>query len=377
MKHIKVIMATMLTLTVAVKSIYAQEDKREALKSYSFVEAQGGVSGTVSNAKFTKLLMPQGALSFGHFFSPDMGVRLHVSGLQAKGRFEDLDADYKWKYVTTSADLLVNLTSIFTHSYQKPLNLMFVAGIGLAYAWDNDELHSIPGVTALAPMAWKDDRFCHNWRLGLRMETKVSKPLGLSLELGVNSLWDRFNSKLSDNNEDWMFTAAIGVSWRFGKRYAKPAPSITTAVQDMTDANSAHVAPAKPIVEEKPAPKKPVAVVKTETLHEEIFYVICKTDPEVNGTAQLKRVADFMKKCQDAKVQIIGYADKGTGNAKSNAKFAQLRASQCKDILVNKYGCDSDRLLIDSKGDTVQPFKENDKNRCVIIDAEGQYSTYE
>ena len=35
--------------------------------------------------------------------------------------------------------------------------------------------------------------------------------------------------------------------------------------------------------------------------------------------------------------------------------------------------------MTDSKGDTVQPFAENDKNRCVIVDGEGtrEYTDYE
>ena len=76
-------------------------------------------------------------------------------------------------------------------------------------------------------------------------------------------------------------------------------------------------------------------------------------------------------------VSIVGYADKGTGNPEINVMYAERRAAQCKDALVNKYGCDASRISIDSKGDTVQPFAENDKNRCVIIDSEAQYTVYE
>ena len=101
------------------------------------------------------------------------------------------------------------------------------------------------------------------------------------------------------------------------------------------------------------------------------------SDPEDQGKAQLKRVADFMKKYKDAKVSIVGYADRGTGNPQINVMYAERRAAQCKDALVNKYGCDASRINIDSKGDTVQPFAENDKNRCVIIDSEAQYTAYE
>jgi len=358
----------------------AQEDTRDALRSYSYVEAQGGLNWTTTNAKITKLLMPQGALSFGHYFTPVVGARLHVSGLQAKSRFESAyyNLDYKWNYVTTSADLLVNLTTLVTKNYQNPLNLIFVGGLGLNYAWDNDELMNMRAPAEVVPLAWDDNRLSHNLRAGLRLETDVTKPLGVSLEVAANSLDDRFNSKTNDK-DDWMITAMVGIAYRFGKRYQKPAPVMAPVVQEIVEDHSADLAPATPVVEEKkPEPKpQPKAVVKKETLHENIFYVICMSDPEDQGKPQLQRVADFMKKYKDAKVSIVGYADKGTGNPEINVMYAERRAAQCKDALVNKYGCDASRISIDSKGDTVQPFAENDKNRCVIIDSEAQYTVYE
>lgn len=39
--------------------------------------------------------------------------------------------------------------------------------------------------------------------------------------------------------------------------------------------------------------------------------------------------------------------------------------------MIIKSGIDADRITTDSKGDTEQPFEENDKNRCVIITGEG------
>ena len=58
-------------------------------------------------------------------------------------------------------------------------------------------------------------------------------------------------------------------------------------------------------------------------------------------------------------------------------KYAGLRAADCKDALVKLYGCNPANILTDSKGDTVQPFDENDKNRCVIIESEAQYTVRE
>ena len=371
----KFLLLTATIALMAVCTVRAQEDTRDQLRSYSFVEAQGGLQMTATDADMTKLMTPTAAISFGHYFTPVVGARLHVNAWQSKAGFSDIDQFYKWKYVTPSLDLMVNLTNLMSKSPQHTLNIILLGGVGLNYAWENDELEDLKLPLTRTPLAWKDDKLSHNLRAGLRLETDVTKALGLSFEVAANSIDDRFNSKTNDA-DDWQFTAMLGISYRFGKRYQKPAPILTPIVQEVIEDNSADIAPATPAIveEKKPEPK---AVAKTESLHEEIFYVICKSDPTEGGQTQLQRVADFMKKYKDAKVQIVGYADRGTGNPQINVMYAERRAAECKDALVNKYGCDAARINIDSKGDTVQPFSENDKNRCVIIDSKAQYTVYE
>ena len=53
--------------------------------------------------------------------------------------------------------------------------------------------------------------------------------------------------------------------------------------------------------------------------------------------------------------------------------YAKKRADDVTNKLINEHGLDASRLTSDSKGDTVQPFAENDKNRCVIITGEGTF----
>ena len=370
-KHFLITASMALT---AVTAVTAQDDTRDQLKSYSFIEAQGGVQLTATDADMSKLVTPTAGVSFGHFFSPVVGARIHVNGWKAKSGFSDLGQYYKWNYVTPSADLMINLTNLVSKQPQHLLNVMLIGGIGLNYAWDNDELKSLDLPVTRIPLAWRDNRLSHNLRAALRLETDVTKALGLSLEVAANNTHDRFNSKTNDAN-DWQFTAMLGVSYRFKKSYQKPAPVLLPVIQDVEEDNRVDVANTTPVVTE--VKKKPV--VKNENLQEEIFYVVCKSDPTVSGTAQMKRVSEFMKKYKDARVKIVGYADKGTGTAKVNAKYARKRAEECKKALVEKYGCDASRIDIDSKGDTVQPFEENDKNRCVIVTGQGTFkvTTYE
>ena len=123
--------------------------------------------------------------------------------------------------------------------------------------------------------------------------------------------------------------------------------------------------------------RRPVVSKEKVNLHKEVFYAIRLSDND-NHTATLKEVAQFMKDNPDSKIKVVGYADKGTGNAKLNVMYAKRRAEQFKADLVKNYGCNAANIIIDSKGDTVQPFAENDKNRCVIVDGEGtrEVTTY-
>ena len=357
-------------------AVMAQDDckKGPKLKSWNFVEVQGGMEWTATDAKIDKLLSPIGAVSIGHYFSPVVGARLHVSGLKAKGRFENLDKDYKWNFLTTDADLLVNLTNLFSCcNYSHPLNVIFVGGIGLTNAWKNDDMKDIVRQSPnLAPLAWtSDNRLSHNLRAGLRLETNVTKPLGLSLEVAANSLDDRFNSKINDA-DDWMISGMIGLSYRFGYKQTKPR-KVVRQVEEIVWVD----VPDTIVVKEK----RPIVKEEQKKIEEAIFFQIRESDANAaQGTEKaIKDVADLMKTSNDATFTVTGYADKGTGNAKLNKMYAERRAVDVTNKLINEHGIDASRVKSDSKGDTVQPFEDNDKNRCVIITGEGTFkvTTYE
>ncbi len=331
-------------------------------QSFSYVEAQGGLQLTSTNAPMDKLMMPTAALSFGHYFTPVVGARLHVNAWQSKSGFKDLDQYYKWKYVTPSVDLLLNLSNLLGQNQDRALNVILLGGVGLNYAWDNDELKDLGIAPQRIPLAWDDNRLSHNLRAGLRLETNMSKPLGISLEVNANSLDDRFNSKINDA-DDWQFTAMLGLNFRFGYKGKKHIP-VTRQIEESVWEDV-------PVVK-KVKKQEPYMAEEPVTLHKEVFYDIRVSD-NVDPSVIQAEVAKFMKENPDSKVYIVGYADKGTGNARLNKMYAERRAETFKKDLIEKHGVNGDMLVVDSKGDTVQPFPDNnDKNRCVIIDATGK-----
>lgn len=349
----------------------AQAQEKE-LVSYSFVEAQGGLQLTTTDAKMDKLLTPTVGLSFGHYFTPVVGARLHVNGWQAKGGFSDTEKYYQWKYITPDVDLMLNLTNLFatSKSGSHALNVIILGGVGLNIAWDNKEFKDLNVSPNNVPLAWNKNLLSHNLRAGLRLETNVTKPFGVSLEVDANSLNDRFNSKTNDA-DDWQFTAMLGLSYRFNHKYHTPAPKYITKIVEFID--SVEVEEPMVVKEKK---TRPVTRMEKTTMKKYVFFKLAESDADkASGIdAAIKEAAEMMKTSDDATFTITGYADKGTGSAKSNKKFAKKRADDVAKKLVNEYGLDAKRLKTDSKGDAVQPFPEdNDKNRCVIITGEGTF----
>ncbi len=328
--------------------------------SHSFAETQAGLQFTATDAPMDKLTTPRAAFALGHYFTPIVGARLHLSASEAKSGFKDLGQYYKWKNITPSMDLMIHLSNLLGANQNRALNLIVLGGVGLSYAWDNDELAALGVAPQRVPLRWDSNRLSHNLRAGLRIETNQRKPFGLSLEVDANSIGDRFNSK-SNDADDWQFTAMIGLNYRFGYKGRKRAPvareEIVTIWKDVPEE----------IVEYVDIPVEGLANMR---IRREVFYDIRVSDNEDAEKAQ-KEVFQFMNEYEKVRVTITGYADIGTGNERLNMMYSQRRAENFKKELVEKFGCDPEAISVDWKGDTVQPFEENDKNRCVIVEAEG------
>jgi outer membrane protein OmpA-like peptidoglycan-associated protein len=359
----------LLTAAVALLMVGAAQAQTNTWTSYSFIEAQGGVQLTSTDAPMDKLITPTAALSFGHYFTPVVGARLHVNAWQSKSGLTATDQYYKWKYVTPDLDLLVNLTNLFSKGSDHALNVILLGGVGLNYAWDNDELKALNLPANTMPLAWDKNRLSHNLRAGLRLETNQAKPFGVSLEVNANSLDDRFNSKTNDA-DDWMFTAMLGLNFRLGQK--KAAPKYITKTIEVVDTVWVDEPTTIKVMEKQPKSK---TEMKKMNMNETIFFNIRESDANVaSGIDEaIKKVADLMKSSEDATFTVTGYADKGTGSAAINKKYAKQRAESVTAKLIKDHGLDAKRIKTDSKGDTVQPFDENDKNRCVIVTGEGTF----
>ena len=100
-----------------------------------------------------------------------------------------------------------------------------------------------------------------------------------------------------------------------------------------------------------------------------IYFRINSAVIDKNQVINVYNIAEYAKSNTET-ITLVGYADRQTGNPAYNLALSKRRAEAVADMLIKKYGISSDRIKIDWKGDTVQPYAENVWNRIVLMSAE-------
>ncbi len=379
LKSMKKKMSAVLCMALAmVLPSFAQGSERDYEPyPYGFISLQGGGQVTFTNASFDKLATPVGAVSLGGFFTPAVGIRLNVQGFDNRGgyRINGNDLTYDFKNVTSDIDLMFNLSNIIFPKKTHAFNVMLIGGVGFSYAWDNNEQMNVVEANRIREaMAWEEHRLVHNFRVGMQFEYNVAKHWGINLEVAANNLHDRFNSKLNGNN-DWQATALLGVTYKFGfKKKNRTYVNSALAKQEYDNSRNQNqaVATAPTVADKKPAPKPapapaPAPVEKPKEKKDiAVFFTINSSEVSAAEDAKIADFAQWLKQHPTAKVNLTAYADAGTGNTTINKTISQKRVKAVARLLIDKHGIAADRIITDFKGDTVQPFSENDKNRVTL-----------
>ena len=317
---------------------------------HMFIGVQGGAQTTFTNYDNMKLITPTASVSFGAFFTPVVGARLHFNGWNNKGGFKNANTDftYDYKYATSDLDLMLNLSTLFGKKNYYPVNVYLIGGLGLNYAWDNNDAYANKN---LMPLAYKDNKLSHNARVGAMVDFNLMKNLSLNVEVNANSVGDRYNSKAS-SKDDWQLNAQVGLAVKFGYKKKDVKEEWATRVDTIWYDDVAYT----PRVEDG-------------TITWNVFYKIRESDFN-DPDAQLANIGAFLKDHRECKVTIKSYADVQTGNPKINMGYSQQRSEKAVKALVDA-GVEPSIIKAEYFGDTVQPFAENDKNRVSIITATG------
>jgi outer membrane protein OmpA-like peptidoglycan-associated protein len=359
-----------------------------------YLQVQGGAQYTLGEVSFSDLLSPNAQVTLGYNFDEVFGARLAVNAWQSKGGSDyDKDGKYswKWKYVAPTVDLTVNLSNLFCgFNAQRFFNFSVFAGLGANIGFDNDEaataqaqidkLHQplmYKGEKLNTPLSllWDGTKPRFVGQAGIMADFRLSDAVSLGIEVAANTLSDHYNSKPA-KNADWYFNALAGLKINLGETYVPWQPGMkqrkgilgrkTRVVEKIVEKE----VPVEKIVEKKVYVDKIVEVEHIEPMRRDVFFTISSTRIDPTEDKKLDEIASYLKVYPNAKITVTGYADKGTGNAKINERLGKGRAQVVADRLVKQYKIDRSRIIVDSKGDTEQPFAENDKNRVTICIAE-------
>ena len=345
------------------------QDVTTKFKSHAFITLQGGAQYTLGEAKFKDLISPNVQLGIGYQFNPWFAARIQGNGWQSKGGWNGFCATqgsapytntYKWNYVAPGLDLMFDLTNAFGGwNPDRFLSVVLFVGGGANIAWKNDEANAIAAnVKQLdnynLQYIWDGTKVRPFGRGGLQLGFRLSDAVSLLLEGNANILGDKYNSKKADN-PDWYFNALAGLRINLGKTKLTETKDV---YRDVVVYDTIYKYVQEPVI-----PKK-------EQIRRDVFFTINSTVITDAEMQKVKEIAEYLNKYPEAKVVVSGYADKGTGNERINARLAAQRADVVVNTLKKDYGIAENRITYDSYGDKVQPFEENDLNRVSICIAE-------
>lgn len=370
---------TLLTVLVAMgcSAAMAQQTTTETVfNPHWYVRGQIGGQYTLGEVKFGDLVSPNAQIAAGYNFTSLWGARIAVNAWQSKGgsKINGTKYDWKYNYVAPMVDATLNLTNLFGgFKANRLVDLTLFAGIGANIGFGNDEAWDAnSAILAQQFPAYNGNYMQYLWdgskarftgRAGIDVDFNVCERVAIGLELSANTLSDKYNSKKAGNS-DWYFNGLIGAKVNLGKTTKqKTVPAKVQIVEKIVE---------KPVekVVEKIVYRDRMIEKKAEPLRREIFFTIRATQISKDEMVKVEDIANFLKANPNAKVIITGHADKGTGNANINKNLSEKRAKVVADTLKKKYGIAENRISYDAKGDTEQPFAENEKNRVSICIAQ-------
>lgn len=332
--------------------------------------------------KFTNRLVPAYELYLAKWFTPGIGVRTAVNGLKNKGVTQNhshstgevFDAT-KWlerqefNYLNIHGDVLFNLTYIINgYNKDRIFTMSPYLGVGWMFTWDEPTGREISA------------------NIGLYNTFRVSNTMDITLDLRGSMVNDRFDGEVGERKEEGMFTAALGLAYRLGKKarktekltWTKPVTTVVSSNEEILKVlrNEVNQTAAK-----NEALREQLEVAKNESItdinldHNVLVAPILVTF-QINESIVSKEArvnlgffADAIKENQSGIVYTItGYADQGTGNKRVNERLSHERATAIFNVLVDEFGVPASSLKVRSEGGVENMFYNDPRlSRAVIV----------
>jgi Outer membrane protein and related peptidoglycan-associated (lipo)proteins len=425
MKRSTSIILSVVVLSLMASSVFAQRAIRQSETSSKpksffeagfwdnwFVSATGGVNhyfGEDDNYNpdgFFGAITPNIKLSVGKWLRPSYGLRLQTEGMWLKGWNDGLNYEgvYTWnklindgsqgsdpvlnfnppkdkdgkgyyqrmRYMDLHLDFMINLINLWKeYDVNRPLDVYFYAGVGWAHMFEHKGIPTDNEIIG---------------KLGTVLNIKLTDRLSGNIELQNTLVNEAFDGQIggrgiSNHNRTYEGYASLtaGFSYRLQNTFTKYDYVDPEVVKELNAKANDALADNKRLQErlDEFCPKDSCDKLRQqlqdalskkckERLYVVIQYVIDKWNVRSSEMYKLEEIVDFMKKHPEVNISVTGYADIKTANPTYNQKLSEKRANEVIRMLTTKFKVSKDRIKSKGLGDSIQPFKENERNRAVI-----------
>jgi outer membrane protein OmpA-like peptidoglycan-associated protein len=339
-----------------------------------FISLGGGASmlmGDLSgDAEFGDRLNWAAGLQVGKWYNPYMALRLKIDGGQFK-YFKNVYqvglTQYEYNYANAHADIMWDITNFWApYNEKKIVRLIPFAGIGFASQF-TDKVSGEDG-----PARRRESPTIN---LGLQIPFRLSDRVDLFLEGQYSLFNEAWNRSDMGQEEDRVVQALLGFNFKLGRtNFEVIEPMDYDLLNDLNSQINALRAQNDELSKRPKAcpecPKvEPVVKVEEarETLNNVVFFRLNSSVIDANQEGNIFNTSEYAKK-NNLPIKVVGFADKKTGTADYNQGISERRARAVAKRLTEKYGVSSDKISIEWKGDTQQPYEVNNWNRVVIMD---------
>ncbi|MBF1067686.1 MAG: OmpA family protein [Porphyromonadaceae bacterium] len=380
---------TLALAALAASALQAQEPAQKPAYKTSFVKdgkahwfLEVGDAATISLAgnnrdvNFTdrvSLLNP--SLAIGRWSTPAFGMRLTLQGGKT---FDYARPAGLWAAATTTNgylrhdvtygfaqyDFLFDLVNYFApYKENRFFHIIPFLGVGLGYK------HEVEAINVKD----KSHRFSPLADAGLQLKLRLARFVDFNLEGKITASDLRLPSQEDHVKSGTDFIAQAGASLTFHlgrKAFEAITPNDEALIADLNgQINALRAENAELAKRPVRCPDVEIPVADSKVIGNVIYFRLNSAVVDKNQMINVYNIAEYAKSNTET-ITLVGYADRQTGNPNYNMALSKRRAEAVANILVKKYGISRDRLKIDWKGDTVQPYAENVWNRIVLMSAE-------
>jgi outer membrane protein OmpA-like peptidoglycan-associated protein len=327
-----------------------------------------------SDADLLNRLTVAPTVQIGKWYNPYIGGRLKFQGGSLHNFFNDANNMLHNKYFAGEADVMFDVTNYLgKYSETRVYSFIPYLGIGWGIGWDykmNDATH--PG--------GKQRNFTING--GIINKFRLSSRVALDIDLSAMLLKEAFNHGGS-GSYDGLVGASASLVFKVGKKtdFSEALlmdqgllDDLNGQINKLRQENEALRNAPKPTTTCPDCPKcpepKPVVDGPKTFVSNVVFFRLGSAVIDKNQEVSIFNTAKYLQDNPSKNVKIVGYADKKTGTASINMKLSEKRAKNVANALINKYNINSNRVKVEWKGDTEQPYAENAWNRVAIFFAE-------